>query len=118
MRPQTIFGAVNPYNGKLIVDTADSGNTKTFFRFLVKCLRAAAGQKVYMVLDNVHFHHAKRLKPLLKRYRDRIELIFLPPYSPDLNPVERVVVVNAKTGYPQQMGKIHGGTLVRFPQMV
>jgi putative transposase len=71
------------------VDTADRGNTKTFFRFLVKCLRAAAGQKVYMVLDNVRFHHAKRLKPLLEGYRDRIELIFLPPYSPDLNPVER-----------------------------
>ena len=87
---RTIFGAVNPHNGQLVVDTAERGNTKTFFRFLVKCVRAFAGQKVYMVLDNVRFHHAKRLKPLLERYRDRIELIFLPPYSPDLNPVERV----------------------------
>ena len=43
-----------------------------------------------MVLDNVRFHHAKRLKPILERYKHRIELIFLPPYSPDLNPVERV----------------------------
>ena len=86
----TIFGAVNPHNGELIVDTADRGNTKTFFHFLVKCVQASAGQKVYMVLDNVRFHHAKRLKPLLERYRDRIELLFLPPYSPDLNPVERV----------------------------
>ena len=43
-----------------------------------------------MILDNVKFHHAKRLKPILERYSHRIELIFLPPYSPDLNPVERV----------------------------
>jgi putative transposase len=43
-----------------------------------------------MILDNVKFHHAKRLKPILERYKHRIELIFLPPYSPDLNPVERV----------------------------
>ena len=43
-----------------------------------------------MVLDNVQFHHAKRLQPILERYRHRMELIFLPPYSPDLNPVERV----------------------------
>jgi putative transposase len=43
-----------------------------------------------MVLDNVRFHHAKRLKPILERYKERLELIFLPPYSPDLNPVERV----------------------------
>jgi putative transposase len=87
---KTIFGAVNPHDGKLIVDTADRGNTKTFFRFLLKCVRACPGQKMYMVLDNVRFHHAKRLKPLLERYLERIELIFLPPYSPDLNPVERV----------------------------
>ncbi|KAA6323341.1 hypothetical protein EZS27_027211 [termite gut metagenome] len=43
-----------------------------------------------MVLDNVRFHHAKRLKPVLERYRHRMELVFLPPCSPDLNPIERV----------------------------
>ena len=43
-----------------------------------------------MVLDNVKYHHAKRLHPVLARYKHRIELIFLPPYSPDLNHVERV----------------------------
>ena len=43
-----------------------------------------------MVLDNVRYHHAKRLKPLLEKYKDKIELIFLPPYSPDLNPIERI----------------------------
>jgi len=43
-----------------------------------------------MVLGNMHFHHAKRLKPILEKYKHKIVLIFLPPYSPDLNPVERV----------------------------
>ena len=43
-----------------------------------------------MVLDNVKFHKAQRLQPILKRYAHRIDLIYLPPYSPDLNPVERV----------------------------
>jgi putative transposase len=51
---------------------------------------AYAGCKVYVVLGNVKFHHARRLLPILERYKDRIELVFLPPYSPDLNPVERV----------------------------
>jgi len=86
----TIFGCVCPENGKLVTDVADKGNTVTFFRFLIKTARAFAGKKLYMVLDNVRFHHAKRLKPILERYKHRIELIFLPPYSPDLNPVERV----------------------------
>jgi len=53
-------------------------------------VRAFEGKKVYMVLDNVRYHHAKRLKPILERYKHRIEFIFLPPYSPDLNPVERI----------------------------
>ena len=42
-----------------------------------------------MVLDNVKYHHAKRLEPILERYKHKIELVFLPAYSPDLNPVER-----------------------------
>jgi len=48
------------------------------------------GKKVYMVVDNVRFHHAKRLKPILERYKHRIELLYLPAYSPDLNPMERI----------------------------
>jgi putative transposase len=87
---KTIFGCVCPQSGALVTDIADKGNTLTFFRFLVKAVKAFAGKKLYMVLDNVRFHHAKRLKPILEKYKHKIELIFLPPYSPDLNPVERV----------------------------
>jgi putative transposase len=43
-----------------------------------------------MVLDNVRYHDAKRLKPILERYKSRLELVFLPPHSPDLNPMERI----------------------------
>lgn len=38
-----------------------------------------------MVLDNGAFHKAKRLK-----IPENIILIFLPPYSPELNPAEKV----------------------------
>jgi putative transposase len=74
----------------LVTKVAEKENTVTFFKFLLFVLQAFKGKKVYMVLDNVRYHHAKRLKPILARYNHRIELIFLPPYSPDLNPVERV----------------------------
>jgi putative transposase len=81
----------------LVTDTAENGNTVTFFRFLMKAVKAFDGKKLYMVLDNVRFHHAKRLKPILERYKHKIELIFLPPYSPDLNPIERVWWLMRKT---------------------
>jgi len=37
-----------------------------------------------LVLDNGAFHKAKAL-----RTPDNVELLFLPPYSPELNPIER-----------------------------
>lgn len=86
----TLFGGVEPTTGKIITHIANKGNTRTFFAFLCKLVKAYAGQKIYLVLDNVRFHHAKRLKPILERFKARIEFIFLPPYSPYLNPVERI----------------------------
>lgn len=87
---RTVFGAVNPHTGDLMESVEDKGNTLSFFRFLCKCVNKNEGKKVYMVLDNVRFHHAKRLQPILEKYKKQIELVFLPPYSPDLNPIERV----------------------------
>ena len=87
---RTLFGCVCPASGDFVSEVALRGNTTTFFRFLFKVVKHFEGRKVYMILDNVRFHHSRRLKPILERYKHRIELIFLPPYSPDLNPVERV----------------------------
>ena len=43
-----------------------------------------------MILDNARPHHAKMLKDWLHSNRHRIELMFLPPYCPDLNPIEGI----------------------------
>lgn len=44
--------------------------------------------KIVIVLDNARIHHAKLLAPFLNEMKDRLELVFLPPYSPKLNIVE------------------------------
>jgi transposase len=87
---RTLFGCVEPKTGKVISDVAEKGNTITFFKFLSKVVKLYPNQKVVMVVDNVRYHHANRLKPILEKYKNRIELTFLPPYSPDLNPIERI----------------------------
>ena len=87
---RTLFGCVEPITGKVIADVAERGNTITFFRFLLKVTQSYPTQKVVMVVDNVRYHHAKRLKPILEKYKHRLELVYLPAYSPDLNPVERI----------------------------
>ncbi|MHA1273590.1 MAG: transposase [Promethearchaeota archaeon] len=42
-----------------------------------------------LVLDNAQTSHSIDLEPFLTANQDRPELVFLPKYSPDLNPVKR-----------------------------
>lgn len=65
-------------------------NQDTFGTFLRQIIRQYPTRKVHMVLDNVRYHHAKQIQSFLNEAKDRIELHFLPPYSPQFNPIERV----------------------------
>jgi len=87
----SLFGAVNLTTGKLIYMMKPVFNAVTFGEFL-KLLSKRGGKKkrLIVVLDNARYHHAVLLKPWLDKNRDRIILLFLPPYSPQLNPIERV----------------------------
>jgi transposase len=57
-----------------------------FMQLLVK----DAGRKVFLVLDNLRVHHSKPVKKWVEKHRNEIELFFLPSYSPELNPDERL----------------------------
>jgi transposase len=45
-------------------------------------------QKVFLILDNLKVHHALKVTEWLDENRDRIEVFYLPPYSPEINPDE------------------------------
>ncbi|PEF60361.1 transposase [Bacillus cereus] len=45
---------------------------------------------IVMILDNARIHHTKLVKPFLKKNNQRLTFVFLPPYSPDLNLLERI----------------------------
>ena len=47
-----------------------------------------AGRKVFLILDNLRVHHAKKVKEWLHGRTDEIEVFYLPAYSPELNPDE------------------------------
>ncbi|BFU89626.1 MAG: hypothetical protein NTAFB01_08130 [Nitrospira sp.] len=64
---------------------------ETFETFLKTLLRHRSRDTcMVLVLDNARYHHAVLLKPLLQKYRAVLTLLFLPPYSPHLAPIERV----------------------------
>jgi transposase len=44
--------------------------------------------KVYLVVDNLRVHHARKVREWLDEHKDQIELVYLPPYSPQANPDE------------------------------
>ena len=41
--------------------------------------------KTIVILDNAHIHHAKLLQPFLRNKKHRLQLMFLSPYSLNLN---------------------------------
>jgi transposase len=45
---------------------------------------------VVVIIDNARYHHAALHKDYRSQNRDRFSLEFLPPYSPELNPIERL----------------------------
>ena len=91
----SIFGAMSRA-GQLITLENKNFNAETFRLFLEKLLfEAEVGRKkngnkkkILLVLDNARYHHAKILQPWIEEVSDLLELFFLPPYSPDLNPIE------------------------------
>ena len=83
------FGAVSLHSGKFIYAISPKFDAVTFAVFLKKMLRRRSRKKkMVVVLDNARYHHAKLLNPLLKKHQAHLELLFLPPYSPQLAPIE------------------------------
>lgn len=69
---------------------ADRCNAQMFLTFLYHVLAKYPHQKIILILDNARIHHAKLIQPFLKACQDRLQFVFLPPYSPHLNAVERI----------------------------
>ena len=55
-----------------------------FMRRLVRDTK----RKVFLILDNLRIHHAKKVHLWLEKHKDEIEVFFLPAYSPECNPDE------------------------------
>ncbi|AQQ55519.1 IS630 family transposase (plasmid) [Planococcus lenghuensis] len=85
-----LIGTLDYETGEIICTEEERYDAGTFLRFLEKLLTAYPTGKLVMILDNARIHHAKLIQPFLEENRDRLELVFLPPYSPQLNLMEGV----------------------------
>ena len=62
-------------------------NSDLLIRFLKRLVKDA-GRKVFLILDNLRVHHSKLVKAWLAKNTEKIEVFYLPSYSPELNPDE------------------------------
>jgi len=86
-----LFGGVQPASGRLVTCVTPQFNAVTFEAFLEQLLRhRARGRRLVAVLDNAPYHYARALAPFRWAHQKVLQLLFLPPYSPALNPIERV----------------------------
>ena len=57
-----------------------------FERWFTGCLLPVLPKGHTVIMDNAPFHRKTRLRKLA---RGKVRLLFLPPYSPDYNPIEK-----------------------------
>lgn len=84
-----VFGAVNPRSGNSSALVAPSVNTELMNRHLAFIAEEAgppgAGVHVVLVLDQAGWHRSKKLV-----VPESMTLLYLPPYSPELNAIEKL----------------------------
>lgn len=80
-----LFGAYSPMDGDHFELLMPNCSTECFQTFLEHFAEKRSGQLNILQVDNAAFHRAKRLA-----IPDNVVLLFQPPYSPELNPAEKI----------------------------
>jgi len=87
------YGAVRLRDGKFVYQREEhkfnGESCEKFLKFLRK-ITAPTSKKIVVLIDNARYHHAKTHKEWRDAYSKKFSLEFLPPYSPELNPIERL----------------------------
>lgn len=84
-----ITGAIDIESMEVITRSSEWVNADAIME-LLRAIQAknSSGEVIYLVLDNARYNHNSRVKELAEKLG--IKLVYLPPYSPNLNPIERL----------------------------
>jgi len=86
-----ISGAFNPDTKNLVTVSGPRKNSDLFIQLVEEVSRRYKGWGVvHLVVDNYVIHHSKKTLKAIEALDGKIVLHYLPPYSPDDNPIERV----------------------------
>jgi transposase len=96
-------------------------NAAVFLVFLNKLIEGAA-RKIFLIADRLQAHKTPEVLAWIEAHKDRIEVFYLPPYSPEMNPVEYLNndmkgEVN-EAGLPDDRGTLHARILAFMNNLV
>jgi transposase len=84
-----LSGMIDIIKHKVMVQEDTTLNAEATIRFFRKVEEAYPGKvRVHMFVDNAPYYRNKKVRQFLET--SKIKLHFLPPYSPNLNPIERL----------------------------
>jgi len=84
-----INGAINLQTKEVLYVEDERINAQTMIMLLSLMVEKQKKGKIHIILDNAKYYHAQLVKNFLKDH-PRIILHFMPPYSPNLNIIERL----------------------------
>jgi transposase len=83
-----VISAINN-KGKLAFSVYEGKFTsKRFIDFLKRLIKFMKAKKMFLIVDNLSVHKSDEVKNFINENKSKIELFYLPTYSPDLNPDE------------------------------
>jgi transposase len=83
-----VLGAINFETGKThALITEDKVNEDIFICYL-KTLLKETRKPIHLIVDNAGYHKSAKVRAFLDNVKKRLTLHYLPPYSPDYNPIE------------------------------
>ena len=86
----SIFGALEYRTGQVTSLIAPKASSATFATFVHQVVAPWADAPIVLVLDNASYHKNPDLRHWLADHADRVDVLWLPTYSPQLNLIERV----------------------------
>lgn len=84
-----VFGALNVMDDTLCWTLAETRSSDSMIAWLEQLMtKHYPTQNVCVVLDNASYHRSGLVQAAASLFAERLQLFFLPPHCPELNPIE------------------------------
>lgn len=80
-----LYGSFSPINGDAFVYEIEATTSEIFYKYLVEFSKYKPKELKVVVIDNAGFHSSSKYN-----IPKNIKIIRIPPYSPELNPAEKI----------------------------